>query len=87
MRNVVTLKDVKIQLGALCKQHRKTHELSREELADALNVSRTTIQNFENGKNATLDTVLKIANHFGLLESFYQTLKDLETTNDIDSMY
>ena len=54
--------------------------------ADALDLSRFTIQKFENGKNATIDTVLKIANHFDLLESFYQALKDLESSNDIKSV-
>lgn len=87
MLNVVTIKDVKIKLGELCKQQRKIHELSREDLADALDVSRTTIQNFENGNNATLDTVLKITNHFDLLETFYKSLKDLENTNNLNSLY
>ena len=61
--------------------------MSQEDLADALGLSRFTIQKFENGKNATIDTVLKIANHFDLLESLYQALKNLESNNDINSLY
>ena len=87
MFDAVTIKDVKLQLGALCKQKRQSYEMSQEDLAEALGISRYTIQKFENGKNATLDTVLKIANHFDLLNNLYQALKDIENANDINSMY
>jgi len=87
MIDAVTIKDVKLQLGELCKQKRQSYEMSQEDLAEALNISRYTIQKFENGKNATLDTVLKIANHFDLLETFYKSLKDLEDTNNLNSLY
>jgi len=86
MINAITIKEVKLQLAALCKQKRQSYELSQEELAEALDLSRYTIQKFENGKNATLDTVLKIANHFNILEKFYNGLKALENQNDI-SLY
>lgn len=87
MINVITIKDVKLQLGELCKQKRRSYEMSQEDLAEALGISRYTIQKFENGKNATLDTVLKIAFHFDLLNNLYQTLKDIEKSNDIHSLY
>lgn len=87
MIDAVTIKEVKLQLGKFCKQKRQGHEISQEDLAEALGLSRFTIQKFENGKNATIDTALKIANHFDLLESFYQALKDLESSNDIKSLY
>lgn len=87
MIDAVTIKDVKLQLAELCKQKRQSYEISQEELADALDISRYTIQKFENGKNATLDTVLKIANHFDLLSNLYQALKDIENSNDINSLY
>ncbi len=87
MIDAVTIKEVKLQLGKLCKQKRQGYEISQEDLAEALGLSRFTIQKFENGKNATIDTALKIANHFDLLESFYQALKDLESSNDIKSLY
>jgi len=87
MIDAVTIKDVKLQLGELCKQKRQSYEMSQQDLAEALGISRYTIQKFENGKNATLDTVLKIANHFDLLNSLYQALKDIEKSNDINSMY
>ncbi|WP_439132752.1 helix-turn-helix domain-containing protein [Polaribacter sp.] len=87
MINAVTIKDVKLQLGKLCKQKRQSYEMSQEDLAEALDISRYTIQKFESGKNATLDTVLKIANHFDLLSNLYQALKDIEKSNDINSLY
>lgn len=87
MFDAVTIKDVKLQLGELCKQKRHSYEMSQEDLAEALGVSRYTIQKFENGKNATLDTVLKIANHFDVLNNLYQALKDIEKSNDINSLY
>lgn len=87
MIDAVTIKDVKLQLAELCKQERQNYKMSQEDLADALGLSRYTIQKFENGKNATLDTALKIVNHFDLLENFYQALKDLKATNNMDSLY
>jgi len=87
MIDVITIKDVKLQLGELCKQKRRSYEMSQEDLAEALGISRYTIQKFENGKNATLDTVLKIAFHFDLLNNLYQALKDIENSNDIHSLY
>lgn len=87
MIDAVTIRDVKLQLGALCRQNRQRHKMTQKDLAEALDLSRFTIQNFENGKNATLDTVLKIAHHFDLLDSLYRALKDREAAGDINSMY
>jgi transcriptional regulator with XRE-family HTH domain len=87
MIDAVTIRDVKLQLGALCKQKRQSYDLSQEDLAEALDISRYTIQKFENGKNATLDTVLKIANHFDLLGTLYKSLKELEDADNLNSLY
>lgn len=87
MFDPITIKDTKIKIGVLCKKYRKMHQLTREELADAVHVSPTTIQNLENGKNATLDTVLKIAYHFDLLENIYRDLEDLEAVTTLKSFY
>lgn len=87
MINTITIRDVKLQLGELCKQKRRSYNMTQEDLAIALDISRYTIQKFENGKNATLDTVLKIANHFDLLNNLYQGLADIENSNDINSLY
>lgn len=85
--DAVTIKDIKLQRAKLCKQNRQLYEMSQKDLAEALDLSRYTIRKFESGKNATLDTVLKITNHFDLLGKLYQALKDIDTTNDINSLY
>ncbi len=87
MIDKITIKEVKIKIGALCKNKRKEYKLTREQLADELSLSRTTVQNIENGKNATLDNLLKIANHFNLLEVMYSAIVELDTTNDNISLY
>ncbi|QCX00120.1 helix-turn-helix transcriptional regulator [Aggregatimonas sangjinii] len=87
MLEITTIKDVKVKIGEACKALRKSNELSRDELAEVLDVSSTTIQNIENGKNATLDNVLKVANHFGLLQSIANQIdKVIVDQNDI-SLY
>ncbi len=87
MLSVVTIKDIKIAIGSSCKSYRKAHNLSREELAEVLDISRATIQNIENGKNATLDNILKIANHFGLLPSISNQIDKATTNQDNISLY
>lgn len=87
MLEITTIKDVKVKIGEVCKALRKSNELSRDKLAEVLDVSSTTIQNIENGKNATLDNVLKVANHFGLLQSIANQIdKVIVDQNDI-SLY
>ena len=61
--------------------------MSQEDLGEALGISRYTIQNFESGKNATLDTFLKIANHFDLMDDFYRAINTIADTNNMESMY
>lgn len=87
MLETVTIKDIKLKIGEVCKLNRKSSNLSREELAKSLAISSTTIQNIENGKNATLDNVLKVANHFGLLQDIAEGIdKVIEDQNNI-SLY
>lgn len=87
MIDKVTVKEVKIAIGTLCKNKRKEYKLTREQLAEELGLSRATIQNIENGKNATLDNLLKIANHFNLLDTIFKAIVELNTTDDNISLY
>ena len=82
MIEIVTLKEVKLKIGETCKALRKQQKMSRDELAQALDISRSTIQNIENGQNATLDTILKIANHFDLLQLISKSLDDFNSSNN-----
>ena len=84
---VHTIKEVKDKIGSICREQRKANKMSRKELAEALDISATTIQNLENGKNATLDTMLKVAYHFGLLSNIYKSLDDFPQVEDIPSLY
>lgn len=87
MIDFVTVKDVKLQLGILCKKKRQHYEISQQELGEAVGLSRYTIQKFEKGQNSTLDTVLKIANHFDLLKLLKKGIdKTIENENNI-SLY
>ncbi|AWH72627.1 XRE family transcriptional regulator [Dokdonia sp. Dokd-P16] len=87
MIDVITIKDVKVKIGEACKLFRTSNSLSREELAETLEISRATIQNIENGKNATLDNVLKVANHFGLLQSITNEIDKAVTNQNDISLY
>jgi serine/threonine-protein kinase HipA len=63
MFDTVEIKQVKRELGLLVKTLRKQRGLSQIQLAKSLNVSRTTIQNLELGKNFTVDTIFNIFGH------------------------
>ncbi len=86
MFDEITIKDVKVKIGLLCKAKRKELQLTREQLAEELSISRATIQNIESGKNATLDNLLKIAVHFNLLDKIYHGLQQLESGDNL-SLY
>jgi len=87
MLEIVTIKDIKDKIGEACMMSRKANNLSREELAKALDVSSTTIQNIENGKNTTLDNVLKVANHFDLLPKIAKELDNYTSDQNNISLY
>ncbi len=67
MFDTVEIKDIKNELGVLVKALRKQRGLSQTQLAKSLDVSRTTIQNLELGKNFTVDTILKVMKEMDLL--------------------
>ena len=70
------------------KSYRKEQKLSQQELAELLELSRITIQNLESGKNFTIDTLLKVFNHFDLLVGFNQFLIDKRNEKEqLTSLY
>ena len=86
--DTVEIKDTKIEIGTLVKTLRKQRGLSQTDLASALDVSRTTIQNLELGKNFKIDTVLKIFKEFDLLENLHQLIvKEREQVANTKSLY
>jgi len=79
MFNTVEIKDIKNELGALVKALRKQRGLSQLQLANALDVSRTTIQNLELGKNFTVDTILKVLKEMDLLTQLKSEITQTRT--------
>ena len=67
MFETTEINEVKKEIGQLVKAIRKQRKLSQSELAQLLDVSRTTIQNLELGKNFTVDTILKVLKEVDLL--------------------
>jgi transcriptional regulator with XRE-family HTH domain len=86
--NTANIKETKLKFGKLVKALRKRESISQTELAELLDLSRITIQNLESGKNFTIDTILKVAQHFNLLDNLNELLtQQISDSKKIDSMY
>lgn len=86
--NNVKIKDVKSEIGQLVKSYRKRDNISQQDLADKLDLSRITIQNLESGKNFTIDTLLKVVRHFDLLTPLNELLVQKRNDNEnLESLY
>jgi transcriptional regulator with XRE-family HTH domain len=84
----IKIKDVKLEIGQLVRSHRRREKLSRQDLAEKLDLSRITIQNLESGKNFTIDTLLKVLQYFDLMSAFNDFLKGKRNENDqVESLY
>lgn len=83
----IKIKDVKEKIGEWTKAMRKGKGLSQDELAIELNLSRLTIQNLESGKNITIDTLLKVLQHFDVLEQFNRFVSEEAKNNSYNSLY
>lgn len=80
----IKIKDVKSEIGQLVRSYRKRDKISQEDLANKLDLSRITIQNLESGKNFTIDTLLKVVQHFELLSDLQDVL--VEKHSDIKNL-
>lgn len=87
MLNPVTIKDVKNQIGTLVKTLRDREDLTQEQLAEKLNLSRVTIQNLESGKNPTIETLLKVLQYFDLLDGLNNYIETEARNNTQQSLY
>jgi len=79
MFDAIDIKDVKVELGKLIKVLRKSRKLSQAALAKRLDVSRTTIQNLELGKNSTNDTLFKVLKELNQLNKLYDSINAYKT--------
>lgn len=82
-----SIKELKLNIAELTRKMRKQQGISRNELAIELNISRITLQNLETGKNVTLDTLLKVFQHFDLLNTFNSFIKEQSDNLSIESLY
>ena len=86
--DTVKIKDVKSDMGETLRLLRKNSKLSQQDLADLLNLSRLTIQNLESGKNFTIDTLLKVLQHFDLLRNLKTEIARVkQDAEDTKSLY
>ncbi len=84
----VKIKDVKTEIGQFVRVIRKRNDLTQEELAQLLHISRITVQNLEAGKNFTIDTLLKVLEHFDMLHALNDMVKDKRSEQEnIISLY
>jgi len=88
MFEVLEIKDVKKELGALVRAIRKQRGLSQAQLAQSLDISRTTIQNLELGRNFTVNTILKVLKEVALLEQLHnEVVKTKKQVLNSKSLY
>ena len=88
MLDFITIKEVKDNLGAWCRTLRKAEKLTKQQLAEELQVSRFTIAKLENGENTTLETLLKVLEYFDEMKSLNQFInQNIEKHTDNQSMY
>ncbi len=83
----ITIKGVKLHVGELIKTLRSRAGLTQEQVAQELGLSRITIQNLESGKNPTIDTFLKVLQHFDLLKNFDSYIETEMQNNSQQSLY
>ena len=87
MLSTTSIKEVKEEVGELIKSLRKQQNLSQEDLAAKMSVSRMTIQKLEAGNNATMDTLLKALRQFELLEGFKEFINNQKNNQSYPSLY
>ena len=87
MLDSINIKNVKLRVSDLVKLFRKREGLTQEQLGEKLGLSRITIQNLESGKNATIDTLLKVLQYFDLLNGLYEYLGNEIDNNNQASLY
>ncbi|OWK73098.1 hypothetical protein CBW16_10050 [Flavobacteriaceae bacterium JJC] len=88
MLDFITIKEVKGSIGSWCRAMRKAENLTKQELAEELELSRFTIAKLENGENPTLETLLKVLQYFDEIKSLNQfVVGKTDNLNDHQSLY
>ncbi len=75
-------------MDKLLKRMRARHNLTQDELAERLSLSRITIKHVERGSNVTMDTLLLIFQHFDEIHSFRGFIRaKMEEYEEVKSLY
>lgn len=85
MFDFVSIKEAKTNISEWCRLLRKSAGVSQQELADELVMSRITISKLENGENFTIETLLKVLQHFDQIKAFNEYI--LSRSDIPESLY
>lgn len=87
MLKVLTIEDLKEKIGSSILQLRKDIDISQGELADALSLSRATVQKLEKGDNVTLTTLLLAIEYFDKKKEFSEFLDRITEQTKLPDLY
>lgn len=87
MLKVLTIEDLKEKMGRSLMQLRKDSDISQGELAEALSLSRATVQKLEKGDNVTLTTLLLAIEHFDKKKEFSDFLDNITEQTQLPDLY
>lgn len=87
MLKVLTIENLKEKMGRSLMQLRKDADISQGELADALSLSRATVQKLEKGDNVTLTTLLLAIEHFDKKKEFSDFLDNITEQTQLPDLY
>jgi len=73
-----------VKLGNRIRNERLNLGLTQEQLAEKINISKNFMSLIENGKNMSLETVVKLANTFGVSVDYL--LQDIVTPQQDTSL-
>ena len=87
MLKVLTIENLKEKIGKSLLQLRKDSDISQGELADALSLSRATVQKLEKGDNVTLTTLLLAIEYFDKKKEFSEFLDRITEQTKLPDLY
>ena len=76
------------KFGRMMREYRKKKEISQEKLAEELSISRISVNNYEQGKQApNLDTAIRIALYLGInLHDLAKAVRESSLDRALDNL-